>query len=196
MPNSSYWDPVVFEKNANENLKHIDLTINDFDFSQKKVMICGKGEYRHPEFHPRFSTPSTNIDSELYVLVDHTQGPLSNISKKGNYALSIIVDPKIPEKIQKLDGKIFWFSPTYIPCNLPKIISGEFPKFNSGLTCISLASFFNVELVLLSGIKLTGEYSQFLKGKDIVFKNIQKTKIFSLDGILAKKISFDDWLSL
>ena len=193
----NYWNPKIYEKNANVNLTNIDFTINDLDINPKKILICGKGENTHPDFHPRFSTPSTNIDSELYVLVDHTKGPLNDISRKGKYALSVIVDPLVPKKILNLGGKIFWFSPEFVSCNLPKIISGEFPKFNSGLTAISLASFFTVKSILLSGIKLTGEYSQFLNGKDIVFRNIlnSQTKIFSLDGILATKITFEKWVS-
>jgi hypothetical protein len=38
-------------------------------------------------------------------------------------------------------------------------------------------------------------YEKFLEGKDLVFQTILKnnSKIFSLDGILAEQITFDDW---
>ena len=59
---------------------------------------------------------------------------------------------------------------------------------NSGLAAISLANYFNASSILLSGIKLNNMYEKFLEGKDLVFQTIFKnnTKIFSLDGILAK----------
>ena len=145
---------------------------------------------------PRFSTTSTDIESELYVLVDHTNFHKESINRNGNYALSIIVHPLVVQKIENLGGKIFWFSPQYIKNDLPKIISGKFPKDNSGLATISLASFFGAKKILLSGINLTNKiYEQFQAGKDIVFSNIYKNdgKIFSLDGILADKISIDKW---
>ena len=59
-----------------------------------------------------------------------------------------------------------------------------------------LVLFFGVKKILLSGINLTDKiYEQFQAGKDIVFSNIYKNggKIFSLDGVLADKISIDEW---
>ena len=66
---------------------------------------------------------------------------------------------------------------------------------NSGLSAISLANYFNANSILLSGIKLSNMYEKFLEGKDLVFQTILKnnSKIFSLDGILAEQITFDDW---
>ena len=66
---------------------------------------------------------------------------------------------------------------------------------NSGLASISLSSYFNAKSILLSGVKLTGLYAKFLEGKKLVFENASKnkTKIFSLDGVLAAKTTFDDW---
>jgi len=94
-----------------------------------------------------------------------------------------------------LNGKIFWFSPQYLKNDLPKIISGVITMDNSGLASISLASYFNAKSILLSGIKLTDSYAKFLEGKKLVFENTSKnkTRIFSLDGILATKTTFDEW---
>lgn len=191
-----YWDSSNFYKNAEINSKNIKSTIKELNFDYEKIMVCGRGTENHPNFHPRFSTTSTNIESELYVLVDHTNFHKESINRNGNYALSIIVHPLVVQKIENLGGKIFWFSPQYIKNDLPKIISGKFPKDNSGLATISLASFFGAKKILLSGINLTNKiYEQFQAGKDIVFSNIYKNdgRIFSLDGILADKISIDKW---
>lgn len=192
-----YWDSSNFYKNAEINCKNIKFTIHDLDgYNYEKIMVCGRASNNHPNFHPRFSTTSTDIESELYVLVDHTNFHKESINRNGNYALSIIVHPLVVQKIENLGGKIFWFSPQYIKNDLPKIISGKFPKDNSGLATISLASFFGAKKILLSGINLTNKiYEQFQAGKDIVFSNIYKNdgKIFSLDGILADKISIDKW---
>ena len=191
-----YWDPSNFYKNAEINSKNIKSTIKELNFDYEKIMVCGRGTENHPNFHPRFSTTSTNIESELYVLVDHTNLHKEYINRNGNYALSIIVHPLVVQKIVNLGGKIFWFSPQYFENDLPKIIAGKFPKDNSGLATISLASFFGAKKILLSGINLTNKiYEQFQAGKDIVFSNIYKNdgKIFSLDGILADKISIDKW---
>ena len=38
----------------------------DLSFDSKKILICGRGETIHPEFIPRFTTPSTMIESDLY----------------------------------------------------------------------------------------------------------------------------------
>ena len=63
------------------------------------------------------------------------------------------------------------------------------------MASISLASYFNVKSILLSGIKLTDSYTKFLEGGKLVFANVSKnkSKIFSLDGILATKTTFDEW---
>ena len=191
-----YWDSSNFYKNAEINSKNIKSTIKELNFDYEKIMVCGRASNNHPNFHPRFSTTSTDIESELYVLVDHTNFHKESINRNGNYALSIIVHPLVVQKIENLGGKIFWFSPQYIKNDLPKIISGKFPKDNSGLATISLASFFGAKKILLSGINLTNKiYEQFQAGKDIVFSNIYKNdgRIFSLDGILADKISIDKW---
>ena len=191
-----YWDSSNFYKNAEINSKNIKSTIKELNFDYEKIMVCGRASNNHPNFHPRFSTTSTDIESELYVLVDHTNFHKESINRNGNYALSIIVHPLVVQKIENLGGKIFWFSPQYFENDLPKIIAGKFPKDNSGLATISLASFFGAKKILLSGINLTNKiYKQFQAGKDIVFSNIYKNggKIFSLDGVLADKISIDEW---
>ena len=191
-----YWNPINLYKNAETNSKNVKFTINDLEINYDKIMVCGRGSHNHPNFCPRFSTTSTNIDSELYVLVDHTFYDKKLISRNGNYALSIIVHPLVAQKIESLGGKIFWFSPEYLKNDIPKIISGKFPKENSGLATISLASFFGAKKILLSGINFSNEiYEQFNIGKDIVFSNIRNkgVEIFSLDGILAKKITIKEW---
>ena len=79
--------------------------------------------------------------------------------------------------------------------DLSKIISGLITTDNSGLASISLASYFNAKSILLSGIKLTDSYTKFLEGGKLVFANAlkNKSKIFSLDGVLATKTTFDEW---
>lgn len=177
------------------NIKNVEKTINDLCFDSEKILICGRGEIMHPEFTPRFTTPSTMITSDLYVTVDHHPPKKEYFTKKGKYALSLIVHPDVPKKILELGGEIFWFSPQYLENDLPKIISGLYTMDNSGLSAISLANFFNANSILLSGIKLSNMYEKFLEGKDLVFKTVLKnnSKIFSLDGILAKQITFNDW---
>lgn len=198
MEKENYWNSDIYKINSETNLKNVQYTIDDLDISGKKIMICGKGSSSHPNFFPRFSTPSTNMDSNLYVLVDHTKGPLKVVTRKGDYALSLVVDPLVAKKILNLGGKIFWFSPEYIKCNLPKIISGKFPIGNSGLAAISIAAHLKTQFILLSGIKLTGKYQQFIESKEVVFKNISEsnTRIFSLDGVLTEKISLTEWRDL
>lgn len=193
-----YWKPEIYKINAENNIKNVEQTIADIEFDESKVLICGRGEFSHPNFRPRISTPTTNLDSDLYVTVDHNPDYTQYITRKGHYVLSLIVDPVVARKILKIGGKIFWFSPEYFRYKIPKIISGKFPKGNSGLSAISLASYLNVKFILLSGIKFTGLYSQFLEGKEIVFENVNKfgAKMFSLDGIIADKLSYDDWCKL
>ena len=194
-----YWNPANFYKNAESNTQKIKNTINDLEFTYKKVMVCGRGEVNHPNFYPRFSTSSTDIESDLYVLVDHSIESSHHIKRDGNYALSIIVHPGVVQKIENVGGKIFWFSPEYLDNELPKIVAGKFPKENSGLATISLASFFGVKKILLSGINFSGKiYEQFLGGKEIVFSNLLNNgvEIFSLDGILAEKITFEKWCKI
>ena len=192
---NNYWNTEIYEKNASVNIKQVKKTIADIQFNEEKVLICGRGESPHPDFYPRFSTPTTNIDSTFYVTVDHHPSYAQYITKKGSYALSLIVDPIISKKINDLGGKIFWFSHDFLDYDLPKIISGKFPRGNSGLSAISLASYLDVKFILLSGIKLSGDYAQFLEGKELVFDYLSKkgTKIFSLDGLLAKKLSLEGW---
>ena len=195
---SNYWNYEIYKKNSEINLKSIENTIDDLQFESKKFLLCGRGNDEHPDFRPKFSTPTTNIDSELYSTVDHDPKYAEYITRKGNYALSLIVDPLIPKKIIDLGGKVFWFSPDYFKNDLPKIICGKFPRGNSGLTLISLASYFGATSILLSGIKLTGQYSQFLSSKDLIFDDVRKKNcnIFSIDGKLSKHISFTDWCEL
>jgi len=196
LPDESYWDRSVYQKNSEDNIPKIKHTVDDLEFKFDKIMVCGRGSDSHPDFHPRFSTTSTDIDSDLYVLVDHSALSLRWIKRGGNYALSTIVHPSVVEKIEALGGKIFWFSPEYFDCDLPKIITGKYPRGNSGLATISLAAYFGVKNILLSGISFSEKmYDQFLEGKDMVFSNLKNdgVKLYSLDGILAEKIGFEEW---
>ena len=196
LPDESYWDRSVYQKNSEDNIPKIKQSIDDLEFKFDKIMVCGRGSDSHPDFHPRFSTTSTDIDSDLYVLVDHSALSLRWIKRGGNYALSTIVHPSVVEKIEALGGKIFWFSPEYFDCDLPKIITGKYPRGNSGLATISLAAYFGVKNILLSGISFSEKmYDQFLEGKDMVFSNLKNdgVKLYSLDGILAEKIGFEEW---
>lgn len=198
MPEIDFFDNITPEKikeYAETNIKNIKKTICDLSFNSNKILICGRGEDTHPQFSPRFTTPSTMIESDLYVTVDHHPPKKEYFTKKGKYALSLIVHPDVPKKILDLGGDIFWFSPQYLNNNLPKIISGLYTMDNSGLAAISLANYFRANSILLSGIKLNNMYTKFLEGKDLVFKTILKNncKIFSLDGIIATQITFNDW---
>jgi len=196
LPDESYWDRSVYQKNSEDNIPKIKHTVDDLEFKFDKIMVCGRGSDSHPDFHPRFSTTSTDIDSDLYVLVDHSALSLRWIKRGGNYALSTIVHPSVVEKIEALGGKIFWFSPEYFDCDLPKIITGKYPRGNSGLATISLAAYFGVKNILLSGISFSEKmYDQFLEGKDMVFSNLKNdgVRLFSLDGVLAEKIGFEEW---
>lgn len=194
----NYWNPDYYLENSEINKKNIENTINDLTISETKVIICGRGEKLHPDFHPRFSTPTTNLESELYVTTDHDPKYVDYINKTGLYALSLTVDPLLVEKIKKIGGKIYWFSTKEIKSDIPNLLCGEFPKVNSGLATISLASYLGVKSILLSGINFTGSYAQFIPGKDLVFHEMQKqgVKIYSLDGLIASKINFHNWCEI
>lgn len=196
-PNNQ-WNSEVGKTNAEVNIKNIECTIDDLELYEEKIMVCGRAVSSHPKFYPRFSVPTADIDSELYVTVDMSPDNSKIIKRKGNYALSIIVDPSVPKKILELSGKIYWFSPHYLDYSMPRIISGKFPKDNSGLAAIAMASYLKAKFILLSGIKLNGLYTQFLEGKNLVFENITRRglEIFSLDGVLAKKITIEEWYDL
>ena len=187
--------PENIKEYSDVNIKNVKKTICDLHFDSKKILICGRGEIIHPEFTPRFTTPSTMIESDLYVTVDHHPPKKEYFTKKGKYALSLIVHPDVPKKILDLGGEIYWFSPQYLENDLPKTISGLYTMDNSGLCAISLANYFNANSILLSGIKLSNMYEKFLEGKNLVFQTVLKnnSKIFSLDGILAEQTTFDDW---
>lgn len=193
-----YWNPENFIKNVEVNQKNVKYTINDLEHYGQKIMVCGRGTKLHPDFYPKFSTPTADIFSDLYITVDHDPKYVQYINQKGNYALSLIVNPKVAKKIISVGGKIFWFSPEEIKTDIPKITYGEFPNGNSGLASIALASYLNAKFICLSGIKLTGQYSQFISGKDLVFEKIfsKGSKIYSLDGLLAEKISMIEWENL
>ena len=180
------------------NIKNVKNTIDDLLFDSKKILICGRAENTHPEFSPRFTTPSTMIKSDLYVTVDHHPPKKEYFTMAGKYALSLIVHPEVPKKILELGGEIFWFSPQYLKNDLPKIVAGILTNDNSGLAAISLAHYFKAESILLSGIKLNDTYQKFLKNKELVFEPIlqSNTQIFSLDGTLAQQISFSDWADI
>lgn len=192
------WNSDQYRKNAEINIEHVKNTIDDITLDFDKVMVCGRSTESHPSFHPRFSTPSSNVESELYVIVDHNDTYIQHIKRGGNYALSLIVHPSVVKEISKKNGKIFWFSPDYFQNDLPKIIQGKFPIGNSGLSEISIATYKNIKNILLSGINLKGDYSIFTEGKDLVFKYAKDRgrTLYSLDGILAQKISYDDWLRI
>jgi len=189
-----YWDTDVYRENAEKNIRYVDKTIADLKFKNKKILVCGRGTTTHPNFLPRFSTPTTNIDSNLYVTVDHSPSYARFITRKGNYAICLIVNPEIPKKILELGGDIYWFSPEYLDYKIPKIFFGK----NSGLAAIALSSYFGAKYVLISGIILTGQYNQFSNGAKLVFEQINKqgTKIFSLEGNLVENITFKKWCNL
>lgn len=178
------------------NIRNIKKTINDLSFTNEKILVCGRGESIHPNFSPRFTTPSTMMESDLYVTVDHHPPKKEYFTMSGKYALSIIVHPDVPKKILEIGGEIFWFSPQYLKNDFPKIVAGVETNDNSGLAAISLAHYFNAKSILLSGIKLNDRYEKFAKNKDLVFNPIlnSNSKIFSLDGTLAEKISFIEWV--
>jgi hypothetical protein len=193
-----YWNTENFLENIEINQKNIQYTIDDLTFFGNKILVCGRGEKLHPDFSPKFSTPTTNTISDLYITVDHDPKYSKYINQKGNYALSLIVNPKVAKKIIDIGGKIFWFGSEEIEIDIPKIIYGEYPKGNSGLAAISIASYLKAKSICLSGIKFTDQYKQFIPGKDKVFEKIicNGTTLYSLDGLLAKKINFDDWSKL
>jgi len=195
---NNYWNPELYKINSEYNIKMVERTLDDIKFNSKKAMVCGRGELHHPDFHPRISVPTTNIDSDLYVSVDHDPSYVKYVTRKGQYVLSLIVNPSVPKKILEIGGKVYWFSPDYLNYDLPKILDGKYPKSNSGLAAISVSSYLGINYILLSGIKLTGQYKQFLEGKKMVFERAKKsgTKIFSLDGLLTEKLSYDDWCKL
>lgn len=89
----SHLETNTYFQNARMNIKNVKHTIADLNFQSDKVVICGRGATDHPDFQPRFSTPTTNIESELYVVVDHSPQYARFINKPGNYALSLIVNP-------------------------------------------------------------------------------------------------------
>jgi len=187
--------PELVKTYSKINIENVKNTIDDLSFNTKKILVCGRGENTHPEFTPRFATPSTMMKSDLYVTVDHHPPKKEYFTLSGKYALSLIVHPEVPKKILDLGGEIFWFSPQYLKNKLPKIIAGVHTNDNSGLAAISLAHHFDAKSILLSGIKLNDRYTKFLKNKELVFEPIlqDNTKIFSLDGTLAEKISFSNW---
>ncbi|MDE1817926.1 MAG: hypothetical protein KGI19_04935 [Thaumarchaeota archaeon] len=195
---SDYWNDDLYEKNAETNIKIVKNTIDDIVFHSKKVMICGRGEKQHPDFSPRFSTPTTNIISDLYITVDHDPAYTEFITRKGDYALCLIVDPALPKKITELGCNIYWFCPDFMDYDIPKLSIGKFPRGNSGLAAISLASYFKTKFILLSGIKLTDHYTQFIEGQKLVFEQVRNSgsKIFSLDGTLAEQITIEKWHKL
>ena len=72
--------PELVKSYSDTNFKNVKNTINDLSFNSKKILVCGRGEPTHPDFSPRFTTPSTMIKSDLYVTVDH-HPPKKNISQ-------------------------------------------------------------------------------------------------------------------
>ncbi len=193
-----YWNIDIYKKNAESNMSIVKNTIEDMKFYQNKVMICGRAVNSHPTFFPRFSTPTVDIDSTVYVTVDHDPAYTQFINRKGNYALATIVDPKIPKKILETGGKIYWFSPDFLDYELTSLSIGQIPRGNSGLAAINLASFLGAKDILLSGITLHDHYTQFREGQKLVFEQVKKrgTRIFSLDGDLAYKLTFAQWCEL
>ena len=89
----SYWNGSVYRKNSEDNIPKIKQTIDDLEFGFDKIMVCGRGSDTHPDFHPRFSTTSTDIDSDLYVLVDHTAPSLRWIQRNGTVSYTHLTLP-------------------------------------------------------------------------------------------------------
>tara|TARA_Y100000817_G_scaffold292612_1_gene264962 strand:+ start:16 stop:618 length:603 start_codon:yes stop_codon:yes gene_type:complete len=192
---NNHWNPEVGRTNSEINLKNVEKTIEELRFNSEKILVCGRGVKTHPEFSPRFSVPTVDIDSELYVSVDMSPANALAIKRSGKYALSLIVDPSVPIKIKELGGQVYWFSPEYLDLGIPKINAGKFPYDNSGLAAISIAAFLNAQKILISGIKLDGKYKMFKDGGKKIFEELKNSgkKIYSLDGILAEKISYNYW---
>ena len=190
----SHFETDIYLRNAKMNIKNVKHTIADLNFQSDKVVICGRGSGDHPDFRPRFSTPTTNIDSEIYVVVDHSPHYTRFINKTGNYALSLIVNPELPKKILSEGGKIYWFSTEYLEDDIPRI---RFER-NSGIAAISLANYFHVKYVLLSGMTLDGQYAEFFEGGRSVIMEVESrgTKVFTIHGNLTKKITFNEWCQL
>ncbi len=192
------WNPEVGKTNAEINLKNVEHTIEDLEMENKKILVCGRGSRNHPKFTPRFSVPTVDIDSDLYVSVDMSPANALAVKRRGKYALAIIVDPSVSKKVKELGGEVYWFTPEYLDVNMPKINAGKFPFDNSGLAAISIASYLKADNILISGIKLDGKYTMFKEGKEIIFNELKSkgVKIYSLDGALSKKITVERWNKL
>ncbi|CAI9832228.1 conserved hypothetical protein [Nitrosopumilaceae archaeon] len=168
----------------------VGRTISDIRLNSKRALVCGRGSETHPGFRPRISTPTADIESDLYVTVDHSPDYVGYITRPGDYAISVIVDPAVPKKIAEVGGKIHWFAPSYMDLPVPRITAGKFPRENSGLACVALAVFLGAREVLLSGIRLSGRYAQFMEGKEIVFREASGAgvSLYSTDGVLCDRV--------
>ena len=185
-----YWKPETYYRNAGINMPAVKRTISDIGFDYERALVCGRGTGTHPGFKPRISTPTTDIESDIYVNVDHSPGYVKHITRPGKYAISLIVDPAVPKKITEVGGEIYWFAPSYMDLPMPSITSGMFPRENSGLAGIALAAFLGAREILLSGIHLSGGYAQFLDGKEIVFNTARHlgVSLYSTDGRLCDRV--------
>ena len=185
-----YWKPETYYRNAGINMPAVKRTISDIGFDYERALVCGRGTGTHPGFKPRISTPTTDIESDIYVNVDHSPGYVKHITRPGKYAISLIVDPAVPKKITEVGGEIYWFAPSYMDLPMPSITSGMFPRENSGLAGIALAAFLGAREILLSGIHLSGRYAQFLDGKEIVFNTARHlgVSLYSTDGRLCDRV--------
>ena len=186
----SYWQPETYYRNAGINRASVSKTISDIRFDYERVLVCGRGSETHPGFRPRISTPTTGIKSDIYVTVDHSPDYVKYITRPGKYAISLIVDPAVPKRITEAGGEIYWFAPSYMDLPVPSITAGRFPRENSGLACVALATFLGAKEVLLSGISLSGKYAQFRDGKEIVFNTARHSgvSLYSTDGKLCDKL--------
>ena len=74
--------PELITTHSEINIKNVEKTIDDLEFTQEKILVCGRGT-SHPEFNPRFATPSAMIQADLYVTLDHHKPKKEYFTKKG-----------------------------------------------------------------------------------------------------------------
>ena len=58
--------PELVNTHSEVNIKNVEKTVNDLQFSEEKILVCGTGASSHPEFNPRFVTPSAMI-KPIYI---------------------------------------------------------------------------------------------------------------------------------
>ena len=56
--------PELVNTHSEINIKNVEKTIDDLQFTQEKILVCGTGASSHPKFNPRFVTPSAMIQAD------------------------------------------------------------------------------------------------------------------------------------